>query len=327
MIRSNRRQVVGGTLATLASFRIQPARSQPNYPDRRIRVIVLSAPGGVGDSVIRLLAPRLEQELGQKFVIESKIGAGGNVGMLDIARADADGYTILLGSTGNFVINQFLTRSSLDPLAVVMPIASVAEIPIVFFITPSFPARSFGEFIAQARANPGKLNYGSPGVGTINHLLVERLQQVAGIQVTHVPYRGSPQAMLGLLASEIQLYPVGLALGAAHLGEGKLAALAVTAERRMPMLPEVPTVTEAGLPDLTMSNWWGMAAPKGTPEPIIRRLDQAVTKALNDPIVAERFAALGMNVPTQTREQFSASLRTEAVLWSEIIQRRKIAVD
>jgi tripartite-type tricarboxylate transporter receptor subunit TctC len=327
MIRSNRRQVVVGTLATLASFAVQTARSQPNYPDRRIRVIVLSAPGGVGDSVIRLLAPRLEQELGQKFVIESKPGAGGNVGMLDIARADADGYTILLGSTGNFVINQFLTRSSLDPLAVVTPIASVAEIPIVFFVTPSFPARSFGEFIAHARANPGKLNYGSPGVGTVNHLLVERLQEVAGIQVTHVPYRGSPQAMLGLLAGEIQLYPVGLALGAAHLGEGKLAALAVTAERRMPMLPEVPTVTEAGLPDLTMSNWWGMAAPKGTPEPVIRRLDQAVTKALNDPVVAERFAALGMNVPTQTREQFSASLRTEAVLWSEIIQRRKLAVD
>ena len=189
------------------------------------------------------------------------------------------------------------------------------------------PARNLGEFIAHARANPGKLNYGSPGIGTVNHLLVERLKQVAGIEITHVPYRGSPPAMLALLANEIQLFPVGLALGAAHLRGRQATALAVTTKARMPMLPDVPTVIEAGFPDLTISNWWAMAAPKGTPEPIIRLLNQAVAGALRDPVVVERFAALGMVVPTQTREQFTTSLRPEADLWSQIIRLGKIAIE
>ena len=169
------------------------------------------------------------------------------------------------------------------------------------------------------------MNYGSPGIGSINHLLVERLKQVADIDIIHVPFRGSPPAMLALLADQIQLFPVGLLVGATHLADGKLTALAVSTGNRIPALPDVPTAIEAGWSDLTISNWWGMAAPKGTPEPIIRLLDQAVVAALRDPNVVERFAALGLLMPTQTREQFTASLRPEAVLWSEIVQRGKIS--
>jgi tripartite-type tricarboxylate transporter receptor subunit TctC len=320
-----RRKVLGCALASLAACSVRTARAQARYPDRSVRVIVPFAAGGVGDSVMRILAPTMEQKLGQKLIIEPKPGGAGNLGAREVARAEADGHMILVAACGNFVINQFLTKMPFDPLDALTPIAKVAEVPVVFFANPSVPARSLGEFVAYARANPGKLNYGSPGNGSINHLLVERLKQVANIDITHVPFRGSPPAMLALLANQIQLFPVGLVVGAAQLEEGKIIAFAVSTEKRIPALPDVPTVIEAGLPDLTISNWWGMAAPKGTPEPAIRLLDQAVAAALGDPNVVERFTALGLLVPTQTREQFAASLRSEAVLWSEIVQRGKIA--
>jgi tripartite-type tricarboxylate transporter receptor subunit TctC len=320
----NRRQVLGGALASLAAGRVPTARAQAHYPVRSIRVIVPFAAGGVGDSVMRLLAPRMEQALGQKLIIEAKPGGAGNLGAREVARAEPDGYTILVAACGNFVINQFLTKMPFDPLAELTPIAKVAEVPIVFFANPALSARSLGEFIAHARANPGKLNYGSPGNGSINHLLVERLKQVADIDIVHVPFRGSPPAMLALLADQIQLFPVGLVVGAPHLQDGKLTAFAVSTEKRIPALPDVPTAIEAGQPNLTISNWWGMAAPKGTPEAIIHMLDRAVVAALRDPPIVERFAALGLLVPTQTREQFTASLRPEAVLWFEIVQRGRI---
>ena len=214
-----------------------------------------------------------------------------------------------------------------DPLAALTPIGKLAEVPIVFFSNPSLPLATLASSSPYARANPGKLNYGSPGTGTVNHFLVKRLEQVADIEITHVSYRGTPQAMLALLANDIQLFPIGLALGVAHFREGRITALAVTTKARMPMLPDVPSVVEAGFPDLAISNWWAMAAPKGTPEAVIRVLNHAVAGALADPVVIERFAALGLVVPTQTREQFTTSLRPEADLWSQIIGLGKITME
>jgi tripartite-type tricarboxylate transporter receptor subunit TctC len=298
--------------ASLAGFRARTARSQTHYPQRPIRVIVPFAAGGVGDAAIRVLAPRLEQKLAQKLVIESKPGAAGNIGTLEVVRAAADGYTILVAAAGNFVINQFLIKMSFDPLAALTPVAKVAEIPIIFCSNPSVQAHDLAQFIAYARAHRGKLNYGSPGNGSVNHLLVENLKRVADIEIAHIPYRGSPP---------------GLAAVAGHLKEGKLTALAVTANQRLPMLPEVPTVVEAGFPSLAISNWWGMAAPKQTSESVIGVLNQAIVETLSDTTVVERFAALGMLVPTQTREQFVASLSAEADLWSQIIERGKIVIE
>ena len=320
----NRRDALGGALTSLAACSVRTARAQAHYPVRSIRLIVPFAAGGIGDTIMRVLAPKMVQTLGQKLIIESKPGGAGNLGAREVARADADGHTILVAAAGNFVINQFLTKIPFDPLDALTPIAKIAEVPIVFFANPSLPARNLGEFIAHARANPGKLNYGSPGNGSINHLLVERLKQVADIDMIHVPFRGSPPAVLALLANQIQLFPVGLVVGATHLQDGKLVAFAVSTDKRIPALPDVPTAIEAGLPDLTISNWWGMAAPKGTPEHVIDLLDQAATAALRDPNVVERFTALGLLLPMQTREQFVASLKPEAALWSEIVQRGKI---
>jgi tripartite-type tricarboxylate transporter receptor subunit TctC len=327
MVHIDRRHALGGALASLAALRVRTVQAQAQYPDRPIRVIVPFAAGGVGDTAMRVLVPRMEQRLGQKLVIESKPGASGNIGAFEVVRAQADGYTILVAACGNFVINQFLMKMSFDPLVALVPVARVADVPIVFFANSSVPARNLGEFVAYARAHPGKLNYGSPGSGSVNHLLAERLKQIADIAVTHVPFRGSPPGMLALLANEIQLFPISLAVGAAHLEAGKITALAVTTQARMPMLPDVPTVTEAGLPDLTISNWWGMAAPRGTPEPVIELLGQAVLEALNDSIAVERFSALGLLMPKQTRAQFAAGLKSESVMWSEIVQRGKLAIE
>jgi len=324
MTQLNRRQILGGTLASLAACRVPTARAQAQYPVRSIRVIVPFAAGGIGDTIMRVLAPRMEQTLGQKLVIESKPGGAGNLGAREVARAEADGYTILVAACGNFVINQFLTKMPFDPLTALTPVAKIAEIPIVFCSNPSVPVRSLAEFIAYARAHRGKLNYGSPGNGSVNHLVVENLKQVAGIELTHIPYRGSPPATLAALANEIQLYAIGLAAVAGHLKDGKLTALAVTTKNRMATLPAVPTVIEAGFPNLVMSNWWAMAVPARTPEPIVGLLNQAVVEALNDPTAVEQFAALGMHVPTQTKEQFVASLGPEADLWSQVIARGKI---
>jgi tripartite-type tricarboxylate transporter receptor subunit TctC len=324
----NRRQVLrAGILAPVAGLYTKVAHSQSDYPQRPIRIIVPSGAGGVGDAAIRVLAPGIEQRLGQKLVIESKPGATGNIGTLEVARSEADGYTVLVAATHNFVINQFLMKMSFDPMAVLTPIAKVAEIPIVFCINPAVPARGLAEFIGYARAHPGILNYGSPGNGSVNHLLSEELKRVAAVQMTHVPYRGSPPATLAVIANEVQLFPVGLAAVAGHLGEGRLIALAVTANQRLAMLPNTPTVVEAGFPSLAVSNWWGMAVPKQTSQSIIARLTRTVTDTLGDAGVRERFAALGMVVPTQTREQFITSLSFEADLWSAIIRRGNIAIE
>lgn len=325
MTQINRRQALVSALALLASFPTPVVHAQAKYPERPIRVIVPFAAGGVGDATMRLLAPRMEQQLGQKLVIESKPGASGNIGTLEVARAQPDGYTVLVGAMGNFVINQFLTKMSFDPLTALMPVAKVVDIPIVLFSNSSVPARNLSQFIAYAGANPGKLNYGSQGNGSLNHLLIERFKQVAGLEIIHIPYGGSPPAMLALLANQIQLFSAALVVGAAQVGEGRLTILAVTTEKRLPALPDAPTMIEAGFPKLTILNWWGMAAPEGTPAPVIRTLNQAVTDALRDPLVVERFATLGMLVPTQTIEQFTANLKSEAALWSQVIQRGKIA--
>jgi len=274
-----------------------------------------------------MLAVSMEARLGQKLVIEAKPGAAGNIGTQEVARADPDGYEILVAATNNFVINQFLLKMSFDPLTALTPIAKVADVPLVLFSNPSVPARTLPEFIAYARAHPGELNYGTPSVGTVNHLLIERLKQTTGIELTHVPYKGSPEALLALLKNDIQLFPIGLSVGLGHLGEGKLTALAVAANQRLRMVPGVPTMTEAGFPGFTASNWWGMAGPAGTPDDIADTLHKAVAEALATQPVQARFLEMGMLAPEITRQQFAASLKAEAALWSETIARGNIKID
>jgi tripartite-type tricarboxylate transporter receptor subunit TctC len=324
MKRITRRRLL--MTAAAAPFVATRARAA-NYPDRPIRVIIPYTAGGVAENIMRLLAVSMEQRLGQKLVLEAKPGAAGNIGTQEVARAAPDGYTLLVAATNNFAINQFVIRMQIDPVAALAPIAKAAEVPLVLFSNPEVPARTLREFLDYARANPGKANYGIPSLGTVNHLMMERLKQTSGVEITRVPFRGSPEATLALLKNDIQLFPIGLAAVGGHYKEGRLTALAVATERRVPMLPAVPTMAESGFPGFVASNWWGMAAPAGTPDNVLDTLARAVAEAQMTDTVKERFAVLGMLSPEQTRPQFAASVSAEAALWREIVQRGKITLE
>jgi tripartite-type tricarboxylate transporter receptor subunit TctC len=291
------------------------------FPDKPIRVVLTYTAGGVSDGIMRLLAPKMEEVLGQKLIIEAKPGAAGNIGTIEVAKSAPDGYTLVVTATNNFVINQFTMAMPIDPLAALAPVAKLADVPLVLFSNPTIPAKNFAEFMDYVKANPGKVNFGSPAPGTVNHLLLERIKLARNLDMQHIPYRGSPQGVLALLQNDIQLFTVGLAAGLGHLKDGKFTALAVATPERLPELPDTPTLIESGLPGFTGANWWGMAAPAGTPEPVIRKLREAVQAALKEPNVIARYKAIGLGVPKESPEQWAAGLKAEADLWSEIVKK------
>lgn len=296
------------------------------YPDRPIKLINPNAPGGTSDIVIRLLSGPMEKKLGQKLIIENRPGGLGNIGAQEVVRSQPDGYTLLVGATHNFVVNQFLTKMTFDPLTALVPIAKLGEIPLVLFGNPTQPERTFAALVARIQQSPGKMNYGAPSPGSINHLFVERLKQMLGLDIVHVPFRGAPPAMIALLQNEIQLFPVGLASGIENLEAGKIVALGVATAKRMPQLPDVSTLIEQGFPAATASNWFALAAPRGTPEAITKLVAKAVVEALQDKTVMERFQALGMIIPEQTPAQFAASLVEDARNWEQTIRKAGIIV-
>jgi tripartite-type tricarboxylate transporter receptor subunit TctC len=277
---------------------------------------------------MRLLAVSMEPGLGQKLVVEAKPGAAGNLGTEEVTRARADGETILIAATNNFVINQFVIKKmTFDPLTALAPIAKAAEIPLVLFSNPQVPARTLQEFIAYAKANPGKVSYGVPSLGTVNHLMMERLKQTTGVDLTCIPYRGSPPALLALMKNEVQVFPIGLAAVGTSFADGKLRALAVATQERIPMLPHVPAIAESGFPGFVASNWFGIAAPNGTPEAILDTLARAISESQDTAFAKERFGTLGMLLPKLSRQQFVANLRTEAEFWRETVQRGNISIN
>lgn len=307
-------------LALLAFGIAAPVAAQ-DYPSKIIHIIVPYAPGSVGDTTARLVAAAIEPRLGQRVLVETRPGAGGNIGAAAVASAAPDGHTLLLGATNNFAINQFLYSSmTFDPMTAFAPIMLVADVPSVIFVSGAVPASTFRDFVEYARANPGKLNFASPSAGTTPHLAGELLNQLAGIRMVHVPYRGAGPAMLALVAGEVQMYMVGLVSGQPHLASGKIKALAVAAPQRLPGLPDVPTTAEAGFPQFKASNWWGLAAPKGTPRPIIERLNREIAAALTEPGLKARFGEAGLVPVASSPEAFAAQIREDAALWQKTIQ-------
>ena len=224
---------------------VRPAWAE--WPERPIRIVVPYAAGAMGDVLIRLLSEELRSRLGQPVVVENRPGAGGNIGATAVAQAAPDGYTLLVGATNNFVINQSLYRQmAFDPLKAFEPITIMADVPSVIFISGDVPAKSFSEFVAYAKENPGKLNYGSPGTGTTPHLSAELINRARGLGMTHVSYSGAPPAITALLANQVQFYLGGAGLGAQHVRAGKLRALAVASSSRLVSMPDTPTFDEAG---------------------------------------------------------------------------------
>jgi tripartite-type tricarboxylate transporter receptor subunit TctC len=305
-----------------------PGLARAAFPERPITVIVPYAAGGAGDVIIRLLSDAIEKKLGQPLVIDARGGGGGMIGANAVATAAPDGYTLMMGATNNFVINQFMfPKSRFDPLIEFVPITRVAVVPSVMYMNPSVPVKTLGEFVAYAKANPGKLSYASPSLGSTPHLSVERLKQLTGIDLVHVPYRGAPPAMQALVTNDVQLYLAGWGVGRAFVESGKVKALAVAADKRLPNVPDLPTASESGVPGFVAENWWGLAAPKGTPQPAIDAIYAALQAALKDAALVKRLDEMGFLPGGESPSQFAKDAKAEAAVWAETVAKGKLAVD
>lgn len=304
------------------------AAAHAAWPEMPIRVVVPYPAGAAGDLVIRKMQPALQTRLGQPLVVENKAGAGGNIGTLEVVRAKPDGYTLLLGATNNFVINQYLYKHlGFNPLQALAPIAKVVDAPSVLFINAAVPARTFREFADYAKANPGKLNYGSPGNGTTPHLSAFALSEAIGAQMTHVPYKGAQPGITGLLGGEVQLFLTGYGVAGAQLPSGRIRALAVASRQRLDVQPELPTTAQAGVPDVILSNWWGMAAPRGTDPAILKRLADAIHAVLKETAMQQYLSEQGFVAADDSPDAFATWLAGEAAQWQRIVEQSGATVD
>lgn len=316
------------TLAFAIAAACSAAAIAQNYPAKPIRMVIPYAAGGSGDFSFRAVSQAIEARLGQRFVVDNRAGASGNIGAADVARAAPDGYTLLYGATNNFVANQFLYKNmGFDPLQVFTPVTMVSNAPTVFIVNASLPFKTLQELVAYAKANPGKLNYGSPGMATPPHLAGELLSRQAGISMVHVPFKGAGPVVQALLANDIQMYFTAITPAAGHIKSGKLRALAVASPARLEAIPEVPTTAEAGYPELLTGNWWAVAAPRDTDPQIVERLASEIRRALAEPSVKQRFVELGMVAGGQSPAEFRQFLQAEAVRWKKIIEATGVVAE
>lgn len=307
-----------------------PLHAADAWPAKSIRLVVPYSPGNAGDVTFRLIQVELEKRLGAHFYIDNKSGASGNIGAEEVTRAAPDGYTFLLGATNNFVINQYLSRNlRYDPLKDLAPVTKINFAPSVVVVNASFSAKTLPALTAYAKANPGKLNYGSPGNGTPPHLTGVLYGQLTQTELTHVPYRGSPPAVQALMANDVQIFfaSAGLSTVAGQIAAGKLKALAVAGEKRLDALPDVPTTAEQGLPQLVTGNWWGLAAPVGTDPAILARVAAAVKETVALPEIAKQFGDLGLTAVGNTPAEFAAQNQKEAAVWKTTIEKSHIEIE
>ncbi len=310
-------------LAIVLAAAIAPARAA--WPERPIRLVVPYAAGGVGDISFRTISTALEERVGQRFVLDNRAGASGNIGAAEVLRAAPDGYTLLLGAINNFATNQFLYRNmTFDPVTAFEPVALLSLAPSVIAVTPNLEVHSLADLAAQARAHPGALNFGSPGIGTPPHLVGELFATLAGVRMTHIPYNGTPQVMVALQQDSVQVSFYTLSPVSPLMRGGKLRPVAVAANARLAALPGVPTVREAGFSDLLSASWQAIVAPRGTDPAILDRLNGDIRAALALPESQRRYGELGMVAGDLGRTEFAAFMRGEAQRWKKVIESARI---
>jgi tripartite-type tricarboxylate transporter receptor subunit TctC len=296
------------------------------YPSRPVHWIVSFAAGGPNDIVARIVGQYLSDHLGQQFVIENRTGAGGNVGMQSALNSAPDGYTIAFVGP-NYAINPApYEKLPFDFIRDSVPVAGIMRLANVMDVNPTFPANNLAEFIAYAKANPGKINFASGGVGTSPHLSGELLKTMAGINLVHVPYRGTPPALADLLAGQVQVVFDNIPGSIGHIKTGKVRALGVTAPKRVAAIPDVPTIGET-LPGYEVSIWYGIAAPKGTPPAIVEKLNQAVNAVLADPKLQTRLAELAGEPMPMTPAEFGKLVAEETEKWGKVIRAANIKAE
>lgn len=301
------------------------AHAADEYPTKPVRVVVAFTAGGTTDMLARSVSQHLSQKLKQSFVIDNRPGAGGNIGTEFVVRSPADGYTLLVDSVGPIAINQTLyKRLNYDPLKDLVPVVQIADVPNVLVVHPSLPVKNFDEFVAYAKANPGKLNYSSTGVGTSSHLSGFMLTERIGAPATHIPYKGA-DALNDLLTGRVQFMFATIPSVISHIQAGKLRAIAVSSARRSRSLPDLPTVAEKGFPGFEAGSWFGIFAPRGTPPAVIAKVNQAVNEAL--PSLQAQMIREGADPVGGTPEQFGKFTQKEYLKWKEVVRASGASVD
>ena len=298
------------------------------WPAKPVRIVVPFAPGGTADALGRLVATKLAESLGQSFIVENRAGAGGTIGSELVAKAAPDGYTLVVSGVATHCIAPALSKNlPFDPLRDFTHIALFGGPPGVLVIHPSLPVKDLREFIAYAKAEGGKLAYGSPGNGTQGHLIAEQLKQVAGIEMTHVPYKGASLAVADLIAGHVPVTSTTLTTAATQIKAGRARALAVSSVKRVPDFPDVPTFGEMGLPELSASIWFSLSGPPGLHQEIVNRLNAEVRRALKLPDVRERLRPEGIEAGDLDPQQFAAFMAAELKRWAPVVRASGATVD
>lgn len=307
-------------LILASSFGLMPANAQ-TYPQRPITLVIPFAPGGSTSIVGRIIADKMAQLLGEGIVVDNRPGAGGTVGTKYVAKSEPDGYTLLLGYTGTLAIGPSLYKDAgYDPRKDFQPIGMIGNAPSAVVVHPSFPVKSIAELIAYAKANPGKVNFGSAGVGSVNHITGEYFAREAGITLVHVPYKGTGPALTDLLGGHIPMALAPIPAVHANVSAGLLRALATTGRTRNSLMPDVPTIAETGMPGFEASLYYGLVAPAGTPRPIIDKLNQELRAALASDEVKKQLSADGTEITPSTPEAYSDFIDKDEKKWSELVK-------
>lgn len=307
--------------AALLATGVGGAVAQDGYPNKPLTMVVPFSAGGTTDILARIVGQALGQELGQTIIIENKPGAGGNIGAQQAARAKADGYTLFMGTVGTHAINQALYKKlPYDPIKDFTPLSRVANVPNLLVAHPSRPYKTVKEMIEYGKKHPNEITYGSPGSGASPHVSGALFQSMTGVELTHVPYKGSAPAISDLLGNQIAVMFDNMPSAIQHVRSGKLRPIAVTTAKRSPELPDVPTIAEAGVPGYEATSWFGLWSVAGTPQPVLDKLHASLTKVLKDPAVAKKIADQGGEVVIETPAQFDAFIKSEAAKWGKVVK-------
>ncbi len=314
-------------LAVAGAASFAPAHAEP-YPARPIHVIVSTSAGGVTDLCARIFGAFVTARSGQTVVIDNKSGAGGNIAMDAVAKAAPDGYTLGVANTGNIVINPFLYRHMpYDPLTDLVPVGSLGQVPLFLVVNGKVPARTLQEFVAYAKREPGKLSYASAGTGTPPHLAADEFIRRAGLNIVHVPYRGSAPGVMDVISGNIPMTFISTGPHMEFVRRGDLRILAVAADKRLPYLPDVPTFGEQGFPGFAVSTWFALFAPRGTPRDIVEQLNADVRDMVADADSHRRLAGNFVDPAPMTAAQFAAEVKTDAAKWERIVRASGARVD
>jgi tripartite-type tricarboxylate transporter receptor subunit TctC len=314
-----RRQLLRYAGAVAVTGALPGSALAADYPTRAARVIVPFPPGGAADITARLIAQSLSEHLGQAFVIENKPGAGSNLGTETVVSAAPDGYTLLLVNAGNAINATLYQHLNFDFIRDIEPVCSTVQAPHVMFVTPSFPASTVAEFIAYAKANPGKLDFASAGAGSANHISAEMFKMMTGIDMVHVPFNGGAPAVLALVSGQVQAMFADTLTASEQLKAGTIRAIGVATLQRSPVLPDVPPISDT-MPGFYASSWWGIGVPRGTSGDIVKKLNTETNAALADARIKERFAAMGALLMGGTPDSFRKLIADETEKWGKVIK-------